>query len=308
MGGRLMRGLFAIPVTPFDEQGEIDEASLHSVMRFCVEAGSHGIVTPVNVSEFTTLSTDERKLVARVAIDEAAGQIPVVIGVASPSEPEAVALARDAEAAGADAVISMPPPGASLGEDGIRRYYQALSDAVSLPIFIQDHEGPVGTPMSAPFLAELCTSMDNVRYIKEESNNTGLKIVEVLRLAGEHCDGIMGGKAGRYLLDEFRRGACGTMPACESADVHAQLWDALDTGDERRARDIFKELLPLLNYEALFGTALYKEVLYRRRIIRTPAKRLKGFTLDSYDHQELDHILDDLSKFFTVRTPWKRPD
>jgi len=78
---RTFRGLFAIPVTPFDEDGQIDEPSLHRVIHFCVESGAHGIVTPVNVSEFTTLSIPERKLITRVAVREAGGAVPVVIGV-----------------------------------------------------------------------------------------------------------------------------------------------------------------------------------------------------------------------------------
>jgi 4-hydroxy-tetrahydrodipicolinate synthase len=97
------------------------------------------------------------------------------------------------------------------------------------------------------------------------------------------------------------------MPACESTDVHAQLWNTLDAGNEAGARLLFKELLPLLNYEALFGTAVYKEVLYRRRIIASPHKRLAGLTLDAHDHAELDRILDELSPFFTVKTPTTRP-
>jgi 4-hydroxy-tetrahydrodipicolinate synthase len=98
------------------------------------------------------------------------------------------------------------------------------------------------------------------------------------------------------------------MPACESTDVHAQLWNALDSGNDSAARLLFKELLPLLNYEALFGTAVYKEVLYRRRIIANPCKRLPGLTLDRYDHAELDRILDELSPLFTVKTPTTRPE
>jgi 4-hydroxy-tetrahydrodipicolinate synthase len=97
------------------------------------------------------------------------------------------------------------------------------------------------------------------------------------------------------------------MPACESTDVHAQLWNTLDAGNEAAARLLFKELLPLLNYEALFGTAVYKEVLYRRRIIASPCKRLPGLTLDRYDHLELDRILDELSPLFAVKTPTTRP-
>ena len=300
------RGLFAIPVTPFDEQLRLDEPSLHRVLQFCVEAGAHGIVTPVNASEFTTLTFEERRLITRVAVQEAGGKIPVVIGVCDKTPEQALRLARDAAEAGADAVIAMPPYEPHLDMDGIARFYAALAEAAGIPVYIQNHEGPVGTPMSAEFLAKLCREIPLVQYVKEESLGTGAKITRTLELAGAACKGIMGGRAGRYLLDEYRRGACGTMPACEIADVHAQLWNLLDAGRHREARDLHREMLPLLNYEAAFGVAVYKDVLWRRGIIRTPNRRLPGLTLDDYDRQELDAILDDLAPRFTIKTPWKR--
>ncbi len=240
--------------------------------------------------------------------------MPVVVGVGARTTQEAVRYAKFAEAEGADAVIAMPAFDPPLDEQGCFDFYAALSEAVTLPIYIQNHEpigtgpGPrPGTSMTADLMARMLKEIPNVRYIKEESAQTGYKISRVLELAGEECWGIMGGKAGRYLLDEYRRGACGTMPACESTDVHAQLWNTLDAGNEAGARLLFKELLPLLNYEALFGTAVYKEVLYRRRIIASPHKRLAGLTLDAHDHQELDRILEELAPYFTVKTPTTRP-
>lgn len=313
------RGLFTIPVTPFTDQGALDIDSLKRLIAFCVEAGAHGIVGPVNASEFTTLTPEERETVTRTIVQEneragARGRVPVVVGVGAKTTPEAVRYAKRAQDAGANAVIAMPAFDRPLDEQGCYDFYAALSDAVSLPIYIQNHEpigagpGPrPGTSMTADLMARMLKEIPNVRYIKEESAQTGYKISRVLELAGDDCWGIMGGKAGRYLLDEYRRGACGTMPACESTDVHAQLWNTLDSGNENAARLLFKELLPLLNYEALFGTAVYKEVLYRRRIIASPIKRLAGLTLDGHDHLELDRILEELAPYFTVKTPTTRP-
>ena len=308
------RGLFTIPVTPFTEQGALDVQSLRRLIAFCVEAGAHGIVAPVNASEFTTLTAEERETVTRTVIEVVDGAIPVVVGVGARTTEEAVRYARLARDAGADAVIAMPAFDPPLDEDGCFDFYAALSEAAALSVYIQNHEpigsgpGPrPGTSMTAELMARMLREIPNARYIKEESAQTGAKIVRVRELAGDECWGIMGGKAGRYLLDEHRRGACGTMPACESTDVHAQLWNALDAGHEAGARLLFKELLPLLNYEALFGAAVYKEVLYRRRVIASPYKRLPGLTLDRYDQLELDRILDELSPLFTVKTPTRRP-
>ena len=312
------RGLFTIPVTPFTDQGTLDSDSLRRLIAFCVEAGAHGIVAPVNASEFTTLTPEERETVTRTVVQEneragARGRVPVVIGVGAKTPAEAARYAKLAADAGADAVIAMPAFDPPLDEQGCFDFYATLSDATALPIYIQNHEpigagpGPrPGTSMTADLMARMLKEIPNVRYIKEESAQTGYKMTRVLELASKECWGIMGGKAGRYLLDEYRRGACGTMPACESTDVHAQLWNTLDAGNETAARLLFKELLPLLNYEALFGTAVYKEVLYRRRIISSPFKRLPGLTLDAHDHQELDRILAELSPSFTVKTPTTR--
>jgi dihydrodipicolinate synthase/N-acetylneuraminate lyase len=308
------RGLFTIPVTPFTDDGALDVDSLRRLIAFCLEAGAHGIVAPVNASEFTTLTAEERETVTRVVIKETNRAIPTVIGVGAKTTSEAVRYAKLAADSGADAVIAMPAFDPPLDEQGCYDFYAAIATAIDLPTYIQDHEpigagtGPrPGTPMSAELMARMLKEIGGVRYIKEESANTGYKIVRTLELAGDACWGIMGGKAGRYLLDEYRRGACGTMPAAESTDVHAQLWNALDSGHEAAARLLFKELLPLLNYEALFGTAVYKEVLYRRRIIKSPFKRLPGLSLDAHDHAELDRILDDLAPCFTVKTPTRRP-
>jgi dihydrodipicolinate synthase/N-acetylneuraminate lyase len=111
----------------------------------------------------------------------------------------------------------------------------------------------------------------------------------------------MGGMAGRYLFNEVRRGACGTMPACEVTDIDVQIWNALETGDFGHARHIHNRLIPLLNIEAMYGAAVYKEVLKRRGIIACATMRGPGLvTLDGFDQQELDAILQDISDLFTL--------
>ncbi len=79
------------------------------MIAFCLDAGAHGIVAPVNASEFWTLSDAERKRVAEIIVDEVDHRIPTVIGVAGGAASVAVEFARHAERIGADAVIAMPP-------------------------------------------------------------------------------------------------------------------------------------------------------------------------------------------------------
>jgi dihydrodipicolinate synthase/N-acetylneuraminate lyase len=295
------RGVFTIPVTPFDPQGEVDEPSLERCVRFCVDAGAHGVVAPVNASEAPLLSDDERKRVAEIVVATVVRTVPVVVGVSGVTTRQAVDLARHARTAGADAVIAMPPYVKKASPSEIVDYYQQIARATELPVFIQNYGPPVGTPMSARFMADLVQQIEGVEYVKEETPLAAQVMTELLSLAGPRLKGIMGGMAGRYLFNEVRRSACGTMPACEVTDVDVQIWNALEAGDLVRARQLHNRLLPLLNIEAMYGAAVYKEVLLRRGVIEHATMRGPGLvTLDDFDQQELDAILEDVSEFFTL--------
>lgn len=296
------RGVYTIPVTPFDDRGEIDEASLKREVDWCVRAGAHGIVAPVNASEGPSLTDDERRRVTRLVTETTAGRAPVVIGVTGVSPQASLLYSGWAVEAGADAIIAMPPYGVRLNTpDSIFSFYQGIADkANGLPVFVQNWSGPVGTTMTAEFVSKLLKEIPNVSYLKEETLNASHLMTQVMEQAGDACKGVMGGIGGRFLMDEFRRGACGTMPACQVTDVHVAIWNKLDSGDLDEARRLFDRLLPLLNMEAHYALSIYKEVLKRRGVIATAKTRGGGVPLDAYDQKELDAILADVSELFTV--------
>ncbi len=297
------RGVFTIPVTPFDRHGAIDEDSLKNEVDWCIRAGAHGIVAPVNASESPTLLDDERKRVTRLVVETTTKRVPVVIGVSGASTQASVMFTKYARQVGADAVIAMPPYGVRLADpESVFAFYQSVADAADgLPVFIQNWGGPAGTIMTAHQMTRLMTEIDNVSYLKEETANAGHLMTTVLATAGDACEGIMGGIGGRYLMDEFRRGACGTMPACQTTDIHVNIWNALEAGNLDKARRTFYRLLPLLNMEAAFGPIVYKEVLKRRGVIaNTTLRSRRDSGLDEYDHKELDEILRDVSDLFSI--------
>ncbi|HEV2106921.1 MAG TPA: dihydrodipicolinate synthase family protein [Thermomicrobiales bacterium] len=296
------RGVYTIPVTPFNPQGDVDEESLKREVDWCVRAGAHGIVAPVNASEGPALTDDERRRGTQIVTETTAGRIPVVIGVTGVSPQASILYTGWARGAAADAVIAMPPYGVRLNSpENIVAFYERVSDAADgLPVFVQNWSGPVGTPMGAELVTRLLREIPNVSYLKEETLNASHLMTEVIERAGDACKGVMGGIGGRFLLDEFRRGACGTMPACQITDIHVTIWNKLDGGDEEGARRIFNRLLPLLNMEAHYALSIYKEVLKRRGVIAHATTRGGGVPLDAYDHKELDAILSDVSNLFTI--------
>jgi 4-hydroxy-tetrahydrodipicolinate synthase len=298
------RGVFAIPCTPFTETGALDLDSLRSQIEFCVEAGAHGIVVPVIASEVWTLTGEERMSIAEETVQIVAGRIPVVIGVSTGSIQSSLPLTFHAAEIGANAIIATPPVGPASTLPAIYDFYAKLSDATPLPIFVQHIDVPYGTRMPIEFISKMVREIPRVDWIKEEIMPPGPTIEAEIAQSGKKLKGIMGGIAGRFLLDEFQRGACGTMPACEATDVHVQVWNALDNGDEQLARQLFNRLLPLLNMESRsFG--VIKAVLKRRGIIASDYMRqYAGSPLDRQDHVELDTILGDMKDLFRLAPPW----
>jgi dihydrodipicolinate synthase/N-acetylneuraminate lyase len=94
------------------------------------------------------------------------------------------------------------------------------------------------------------------------------------------------------------------MPACEVADAHGAVWNALEGGDQAESRRLFREILPLLNMEAMYSFVIYKAVRYRRGVIACPKSRAPGSpTLDEAASRELDLIFKDLEPLLTAKLP-----
>lgn len=292
-----MRGVFPVLETPVRADGELDVASLKKEVAFCIEAGAHGLVFPVLGSEFQFLTAGERRRLVEVVVGEAGGQVPVVVGVAGASKAEAVEHAQHAAHVGADAVIALPPYIAAGSREEIKAYYEAIAQAAGRPVFIQHTHGG----MDVSFLQVLLEEVEHVRYIKEEMQPSAHHISAVLENVGEACLGVFGGAHGRWMLSELHRGASGFMPAAEATDVHVQVWEAYQAGDEAGARKVFNQLLPLINLITLLGLRVCKEVLVRRGVFASAAMRMPGaMTLDAEDERELAIIIEGLRPLFRV--------
>ncbi|NED98389.1 dihydrodipicolinate synthase family protein [Phytoactinopolyspora alkaliphila] len=270
------RGVYSIPVTPFTEDGDLDEHALGRVIEFTVEAGAHGLVTPVNVSEFFTLTGEERQRVVELTVRFAAGRVPVVAGVTGESIPQARANAVHAAGAGADAVIAVPPYIRRGTWPEVIAYYEAIASASALPVFVQNVDGPTGTQMSASQLLEIAERIDGATWVKEESGQAGTVLAGLAADTSGLIAGVLGGKGARYIIEEHARGIDGTMPGCEFSDIHAALWSALQAGDEITTMRIYRHLLPLVTMEDQYGTIFCKEVLKMRGVLSNTVVREPG--------------------------------
>ena len=148
-----MRGVYPILVTPFHEDGAIDEESLRRLIDFDLNAGVHGLGVALG-SEVFKLTEAERDRVTRIVVDQVAGRVPVVINSGAAGTDLAVHYSKAAQDNGADALMIMPPTFMPATSDEVLDYFRAISNAVSIPIFLQDTPSAVIGPGLARQLAE----------------------------------------------------------------------------------------------------------------------------------------------------------
>jgi 4-hydroxy-tetrahydrodipicolinate synthase len=274
-------------MTPFDDSDRIDEGVLAAEIEFCIESGVGGLVVPVMVSEFRVLSEEERRTMIRVPVEVAAGRVPVVANCAAVNTPLAVGFAEYAESIGADAVIAMPPYTLVPDFGTIFAYYEAIANAVNLPVWIQN-AGVVA--LSPDQVVQVCTEIENVSWVKEEVPPSTHSIGALVSRNCPAIEGIMGGAGGRYMITERARGAVGVITACEFCDILQHIWDLLDAGEDDQAGDLFERVLPALVLEGLLGMAFAKEIMVRRGVFVNNRVRSRSQPLDEDDMREIDRV------------------
>ena len=185
------QGLFPVVPTTFGETGELDLASQKRAVDFMIDAGSDGLCILANFSEQFLLGDDERELLTRTVLEHVAGRVPVIVTTTHFSTRICADRSRRAQAMGAAMVMVMPPyHGATIraSEGAIVEYFQRLSDAIDIPIMIQD--APVsGTTLSAALLARMAREIEQVSYFKIETAGAAAKLRELIRLGGDAIEG-----------------------------------------------------------------------------------------------------------------------
>lgn len=251
MSSRPYRGVFPVAPTVFDASGNLDLEGQRRCTDFIIDSGAHGICILANWSEQFLLTDAERETVMDTVLDHVAGRVPVIVTTTHMASSVCVQRNRRAQAAGAAMVMVMPPyHGATIrvGEAAIYQFFRTVSDAVSIPIMIQD--APVaGTQLTAPFLARMARELENVAYFKIETPQAASKLRELIALGGEAIEGPWDGEEAITLMADLDAGATGAMTGGGYPDGIRQITDAYFLGRREQAVEAYQRWLPLINYE-----------------------------------------------------------
>ncbi len=248
---RPYRGVFPVVPTIFHDDGTLDLEGQRRCLDFMIDAGSNGLCILANFSEQFVLTDAERDAVMDAALDHVAGRVPVIVTTTHFGSAVCAERSRRAQDKGAAMVMIMPPyHGATfrVGEAAIEAFFRRVSDAISIPIMIQD--APVaGTPLSPAFLVKLAREIENVSYFKIEVAQAAAKLRTLLELGGKTIEGPWDGEEAITLMADLDAGATGAMTGGGYPDGIRQIVDPYFAGRRDEAMAAYARWLPLINYE-----------------------------------------------------------
>jgi 4-hydroxy-tetrahydrodipicolinate synthase len=240
-----LRGCGTALVTPFSQDGSIDEPALRNLVAWQVESGIDFLVPCGTTGETPTLSHDEWLRVIDVTIEVAAGRVPIVAGATSNSTQDAVEKAREVAARpGVDAILTASPYYNKPTQEGQYRHFRAIAEAVDKPIMLYNVPGRTSANIEPATVARLA-EVPNIFAIKEASGNIG-QMAELCAGVPENFLVFSGDDAVTLAL--IGLGGVGIVSVCSNQIPRemTEMTRAALNNDWTTARRLHRKYLPLM--------------------------------------------------------------
>jgi 4-hydroxy-tetrahydrodipicolinate synthase len=240
-----LRGCGTALVTPFHQDGAIDETALRNLVSWQIESGIDFLVPCGTTGETPTLTHDEWLRVIAITVEVTAGRVPILAGATSNSTQEAVAKAKEVAAiAGVDAILTASPYYNKPTQEGQYRHFRAIAEAVEKPIILYNVPGRTSANIEPSTLARL-VEVPNIAGVKEASGNMS-QIAEVCNVVPENFLVFSGDDA--ITLPVIALGGVGIISVASNEIPHemAEMTRAALNNDWETARRMHRKFLPLM--------------------------------------------------------------
>ena len=243
-----LRGSLVALVTPFGEDGGVDEDALRALVDWHVEEGTDGLVPVGTTGETPTLTHEEHERVVAVVVERAAGRVPVVAGAGSNNTAEAVGLARHAAAVGADAALVVTPYYNRPTQAGLIAHFTAVAEAADLPIVIYNIPARSAVDMTPATMGEL-SRHPRIVGVKDATGDV-VRVSKQRALCGPDFVQLSGEDASALGFDAHGGVGCISVTANVAPRLCAEFQRAALAGEMVEALRLQDALMPL--HEALF--------------------------------------------------------
>lgn len=245
MDASRFRGVGPALVTPMHADGSLDLEAFEDHVERLVSAGVHFLVPCGTTGESATLEPGEQAEVIRTCVQAAGGRVPVMAGAGTNDTRDAAALARQAAAAGADAILSVSPYYNKPTQEGLFRHYAEVARAAGIPVFVYNVPGRTSTNVLPETLFRLARDVDGIVGVKEASGNLA-QVMTILRDRPPGFAVLSGEDDLTYPLMALGADGVVSVAANEVPEAMSHLCDAVLRGEMETALILHWKLLPLL--------------------------------------------------------------
>ena len=244
---RPIRGSIPALITPF-RNGLVDEQAFANFVESQIAGGSQALVPCGTTGEAVTLSFEEHVRVVEMCVEAAAGRVPVIAGAGSNSTAHAIELARACKGAGADAVLVVAPYYNKPSQDGIVAHFEAINDAVDIPIVAYNVPGRTVVDIGVEAMGRLA-ALANVIGVKDATSDLS-RVARHRALCGADFIQLSGEDASALGFNALGGVGCISVTANAAPKLCAQMQAATLEGDFEAAREIDAKLAAL--HKAMF--------------------------------------------------------
>lgn len=277
------KGIHAILYAFFDADERLDREAMRQQVEICVRLGVAGVAVLGLATEVAKLSEAERRTLIDWTAQDIAGRAPFGVTIAGNSVAEQVALARHAEAAGADWVILQPPMVGSYGMDEYIAFFGRIADALSVPVAIQNAPAYFGRGLGPADVQRLVEHHPNIKLIKGEGS--AIDIARLIETTGGRLP-VFNGRGGLELADNLRAGCAGFILAPDTIDIALTAYRHFEAGRDKECEEAYAAMLPATTFvmQSLETLIAYGKRLFAARAgltvyDRAPALRPDAFGL-----------------------------
>jgi 4-hydroxy-tetrahydrodipicolinate synthase len=251
-----LEGIMPALVTPFTVDGKgVDEEKLRLLVNHLLELGVHGVVPCGTTGEFTNLTTEEKKRVIRIVVDEVNGKVPVVAGTGASGTDQAVEMTKYAKDVGADAALVVTPFYLKPADRGIYEHYTTIAAAADFPIILYNNPQCTGVSLSWQMVEDLA-QIPNIIGLKDSSGQLSF-ILAVLEKARDKINVMCGHD--EIVVAALAAGCSGAILASANIipDVWIQIYNNVKNGELQAARELqykVQKIARIINASGAVGT------------------------------------------------------
>jgi 4-hydroxy-tetrahydrodipicolinate synthase len=245
------KGIISYPITPFNEDEQVDIPLFKTLVERLIVSGSHGIAPLGSTGVLPYLTDAEKEAITEATLQQVAGRIPTLVGVSNLTTERTVYHAQFAEKAGAASVMIIPMSYWKLTDDEIFRHYEAVASKIGIPIMAYNNPATGGIDMSPALLKKLL-QIPNVTMIKESTGDVQ-RMHYLKRELGEEVAFYNGSNP--LALAAFAAGATGWCTAASNLipELNIGLYNAIESNNLQLAQKIFMKQIDLLKFIVATG-------------------------------------------------------